>query len=77
MIYMYNLCKNASLFVGQLEWVDKLSWGNEQIYKNATRKTMWVDKIMEGYYKTGGGLSFYWVNVAGQNVSFSTHFRFK
>lgn len=57
------------LFAGQLAWIDKLSWENEQIYKNASRTTMWVNNTMEGYYKKGGGLSFYWINVAGQVVS--------
>ncbi|XP_077287737.1 retinoid-inducible serine carboxypeptidase-like [Arctopsyche grandis] len=53
---------------GQLSWINKLKWKNEQEFKNAKRKTVWVNNTMEGYLKQGGGLSFYWLNVAGQDT---------
>lgn len=55
--------------LGQLAWINRLNWRNKMEFTNAPRTTTWVNNTMEGYLKKGGGLWFYWLNVAGHSVS--------
>lgn len=66
------------VFTGQLDlivatpgtvlWVDRLKFPQKAQYVSSSRLALGVDGILEGYYKTAGRFSMYWVNRAGHMV---------
>lgn len=55
-------------FKGQMAWINKLRWPNAAQFASGTRKTIWVNRTMEGYEKSGGKFTLFWINVAGHSV---------
>lgn len=50
---------------GTVNWIDKLNWTKREEYLNAPRTGITVDRVLEGYQKTGGNFSMYWINRSG------------
>ncbi|XP_035433944.2 retinoid-inducible serine carboxypeptidase-like [Spodoptera frugiperda] len=50
---------------GQLEWVNNLKWYGQPEFLEKPRLPIFVNGLLEGYYRNSTGLQFYWVNVAG------------
>lgn len=53
---------------GTVKWVKKMKWSGAKEYKAAKRHAIAIDSILEGYYKSLGNFTFYWVNRAGHMV---------
>ena len=53
---------------GTVEWVDKMNWVGAKKWKTAPRKSLVVNKYVEGYVKNVGNLYLYWVHRAGHMV---------
>ncbi|KAJ8730911.1 hypothetical protein PYW08_002324 [Mythimna loreyi] len=54
---------------GQLEWVENLKWdGMQNNFLSAPRASIVVNRLVEGYYRNGTRLQFFWVNAAGQST---------
>lgn len=53
---------------GQLEWVDNLQWPGQEEFKTTPRRTLVINRLVEGYFRETPRLSFYWMNAAGQSV---------
>ncbi|XP_045447587.1 retinoid-inducible serine carboxypeptidase-like [Melitaea cinxia] len=53
---------------GQLEWVNNLRWSGQAQFLNASRQTLVINGLVEGYFRESERLRFYWINVAGQLV---------
>lgn len=53
---------------GTVKWVKKMHWHGAKEYKEAKREAIAIDNILEGYYKTQGNFTFYWINRAGHMV---------
>ncbi|KAH9635533.1 hypothetical protein HF086_003147 [Spodoptera exigua] len=53
---------------GQLEWVNNLRWPGQEEFLESPRTPLFVNGLLEGYYRNTTRLQFYWVNVAGQLV---------
>lgn len=49
--------------------MDKLQWSDHEKFKNSTRETFVVNRIIEGYFRETEKLKFYWMNAAGQSVT--------
>ena len=54
---------------GTVAWVDKVRWAGRKAFHSSPRKVINVHNILEGYYRSHGKLSFYWVNRAGHMVA--------
>lgn len=69
---------NVYIYNGQLDsivntlatynWVNRLKWPGREFWVNAPRNALVADGIIQGYYKTTGSFSMYWVYRAGQMV---------
>ncbi|CAH0702538.1 unnamed protein product [Spodoptera exigua] len=53
---------------GQLEWVNNLRWPGQEEFLESPRTPLFVNGLLEGYYRNTTRLQFYWVNVAGQST---------
>lgn len=53
---------------GTVMWVDRLKFNEKPTYVSNNRVGMSVDNILEGYYKTAGRFSMYWINRSGHMV---------
>ncbi|CAH2108103.1 unnamed protein product [Euphydryas editha] len=53
---------------GQLEWINNLTWSGQTQFLDATRQTLVINSLVEGYFRESERLRFYWINVAGQLV---------
>ncbi|XP_073822407.1 retinoid-inducible serine carboxypeptidase-like isoform X2 [Musca autumnalis] len=68
----------VSVFTGQLDlicatpgtvnWIDKLEWDYREEYVKAPRMAFRIDGNVEGYEKSGGNFTLFWVNKAGHVV---------
>ncbi|XP_005186527.1 retinoid-inducible serine carboxypeptidase [Musca domestica] len=68
----------VSVFSGQLDlicatpgtvnWIEKMRWSYRNEYLNAPRLGISVDRVLEGYEKTVGNFSMFWINRAGHMV---------
>uniref|UniRef100_A0A1A9VMJ8 Retinoid-inducible serine carboxypeptidase n=1 Tax=Glossina austeni TaxID=7395 RepID=A0A1A9VMJ8_GLOAU len=54
--------------LGSVNWIDRMQWSYKQDYLNAPREAITVDRVLEGYVKTAGNFSMFWVNRAGHMV---------
>lgn len=55
---------------GTLAWAERLKWRmGEYWVTKAPRRALAVDGILEGFVKSAGKFSFYWINRAGHMVS--------
>ncbi|EDV50070.1 retinoid-inducible serine carboxypeptidase isoform X2 [Drosophila erecta] len=50
---------------GTVNWIAKLDWSRKDEYLAAPRNAITVDRILEGYQKTGGNFSMFWINRSG------------
>ncbi|EDV96063.1 retinoid-inducible serine carboxypeptidase [Drosophila grimshawi] len=50
---------------GTVNWIDKLNWSKRDEYLAAKRIAISVDRILEGYQKSGGNFNMYWINRSG------------
>lgn len=55
--------------IGQLAWVYKLNWKHAKKFNKASKNPIYVNNILEGYQKTAGRFTFFWINNAGHRVS--------
>lgn len=53
---------------GTVNWIEKMRWSYRDEYLSAPRLGISVDRILEGYEKTAGNFSMFWVNRAGHMV---------
>ncbi|XP_005186530.1 retinoid-inducible serine carboxypeptidase [Musca domestica] len=68
----------VSVFTGQLDvicatpgtinWIEKLRWLHRDEYVRAPRLPIRIDGNIEGYEKSGGNFTLFWVNRAGHVV---------
>uniref|UniRef100_A0A1L8EFY1 Retinoid-inducible serine carboxypeptidase n=1 Tax=Haematobia irritans TaxID=7368 RepID=A0A1L8EFY1_HAEIR len=69
---------NVAVFSGQLDlicatagtvnWVEKMRWSYRDEYLQAPRVPISVDRILEGYEKSAGKFTMFWINRAGHMV---------
>ncbi|XP_030372286.1 retinoid-inducible serine carboxypeptidase-like [Scaptodrosophila lebanonensis] len=50
---------------GTVKWIEKLDWSKKAVYEEALRTVINVDRVLEGYQKTGGNFSMFWINRSG------------
>ncbi|XP_037719800.1 retinoid-inducible serine carboxypeptidase [Drosophila subpulchrella] len=50
---------------GTVNWIAKLDWSRKDEYLAAPRNAITVDRILEGYQKSGGNLTMFWINRSG------------
>ncbi|KAH8302968.1 hypothetical protein KR044_012475, partial [Drosophila immigrans] len=50
---------------GTVNWIDKLNWTRRNEYLEAPRNAINVDRVLEGYEKTGGNFTMFWINRSG------------
>ncbi|XP_030372285.1 retinoid-inducible serine carboxypeptidase-like [Scaptodrosophila lebanonensis] len=53
---------------GTLKWIEKLDWNRKWEYAKAPRTAIYVHHVLEGYQKTGGNFSMFWINRSGHMV---------
>ena len=53
---------------GTVMWVDRLKFPEKAEYVKSARLGIGVNGILEGYYKTAGRFSMFWVNRSGHMV---------
>ncbi|XP_036328275.1 retinoid-inducible serine carboxypeptidase-like isoform X4 [Rhagoletis pomonella] len=53
---------------GTVNWIEKMQWNNKSDYEAAPRVGINVDHILEGYEKSAGNFTMFWVNRAGHMV---------
>ncbi|KAK3930482.1 Retinoid-inducible serine carboxypeptidase [Frankliniella fusca] len=54
---------------GTLAWAERLKWRSGEYWvTKAPRRALAVDGILEGFVKSAGKFSFYWINRAGHMV---------
>ncbi|XP_076286316.1 retinoid-inducible serine carboxypeptidase isoform X2 [Lasioglossum baleicum] len=53
---------------GTLIWVEKMKWRGSNWWMNTKREPLTSQGVIEGYVKSFGNFSFYWVNRAGHMV---------
>ncbi|KAK9300872.1 hypothetical protein QLX08_006578 [Tetragonisca angustula] len=53
---------------GTLRWVEKMQWKNANSWHRSARTALVVKGIIEGYVKSYGNFSMYWINRAGHMV---------
>lgn len=68
----------VSVFSGQLDlicatagtvnWIEKMQWSYRDLYNKAPRLPISADGILEGYEKSAGNFTMFWVNRAGHMV---------
>lgn len=70
LIFLLNFLFSFLYFYikGQLEWVNNLRWSGQAQFLNASRQTLVINGLVEGYFRESERLRFYWINVAGQLV---------
>ncbi|EDW69442.1 retinoid-inducible serine carboxypeptidase [Drosophila virilis] len=50
---------------GTVNWIDKMNWSRRQEYLAAPRVAISVDRVLEGYEKSGGNFTMFWINRSG------------
>ncbi|XP_017059155.1 retinoid-inducible serine carboxypeptidase-like isoform X2 [Drosophila ficusphila] len=50
---------------GTVNWIAKLDWSRRDEYLAAPRNAITVDRILEGYQKSGGNFTMFWINRSG------------
>ncbi|KAH8371436.1 hypothetical protein KR093_007495, partial [Drosophila rubida] len=53
---------------GTVNWINDMQWDNKNGYLKASRNGINVDRVLEGYEKSAGNFSMFWVNRAGHMV---------
>ncbi|XP_034480490.1 retinoid-inducible serine carboxypeptidase [Drosophila innubila] len=53
---------------GAVNWIADMEWNNKKAYLSAPRVGITVDRVLEGYEKTAGNFSMFWVNRSGHMV---------
>ncbi|XP_022233721.2 retinoid-inducible serine carboxypeptidase-like [Drosophila obscura] len=54
--------------MGTMQGIRKLKWSGRNAYLSAHRKAIVLGKQIEGFQKTGGNLTMFWVKFAGHSV---------
>ncbi|KAH8302961.1 hypothetical protein KR044_012478, partial [Drosophila immigrans] len=50
---------------GTVNWIEGMRWNNRDAYLAASRVGINVDRVLEGYEKTAGNFSMFWINRSG------------
>lgn len=53
---------------GAVNWIANMEWNDKNSYLQNPRVGINVDRVLEGYEKTAGNFSMFWVNRAGHMV---------
>uniref|UniRef100_A0A0A1WN20 Retinoid-inducible serine carboxypeptidase n=1 Tax=Zeugodacus cucurbitae TaxID=28588 RepID=A0A0A1WN20_ZEUCU len=53
---------------GTVNWIEKMQWNNKSAYLAAPRIGINVERILEGYEKSAGNFTMFWINRAGHMV---------
>jgi len=53
---------------GAVNWIEAMEWSAKPSYQVSPRVGITVDRVLEGYEKTYGNFSMFWVNRAGHMV---------
>ncbi|XP_018790727.1 PREDICTED: retinoid-inducible serine carboxypeptidase-like [Bactrocera latifrons] len=53
---------------GTVNWIEKMQWNNKTSYEAAPRVGISVNRILEGYEKSAGNFTMFWINRAGHMV---------
>ncbi|XP_065355870.1 retinoid-inducible serine carboxypeptidase-like [Calliphora vicina] len=53
---------------GTVNWIEKMQWSYRDEYVKAPRLGISVNRILEGYEKSAGNFTMFWVNRAGHMV---------
>lgn len=53
---------------GNVNWIAKLDWSGRNEYLRAPRTAISVNGILEGYQKTGGNFTLFWINRSGHSI---------
>ena len=53
---------------GTMRWVNRLKWNEAVGFKNAVRRPIYVESILEGFYKNYDKFTLFWINRAGHMV---------
>ncbi|XP_005186526.1 retinoid-inducible serine carboxypeptidase-like [Musca domestica] len=53
---------------GAVKWIEKLQWNDREEYFDAPRTAILIEDNVEGYEKSGGNFSMFWVNRAGHMI---------
>ncbi|CAD6999263.1 retinoid-inducible serine carboxypeptidase [Ceratitis capitata] len=53
---------------GTVNWIEKMQWSYKSQYEAAPRVGISVNRILEGYEKSAGNFTMFWVNRAGHMV---------
>ncbi|EDV96064.1 retinoid-inducible serine carboxypeptidase [Drosophila grimshawi] len=53
---------------GAVNWIADMQWVDKKSYLDTPRRGINVDGVLEGYQKTAGNFSMFWVNRAGHMV---------
>uniref|UniRef100_A0A034WDZ5 Retinoid-inducible serine carboxypeptidase n=1 Tax=Bactrocera dorsalis TaxID=27457 RepID=A0A034WDZ5_BACDO len=53
---------------GTVNWIEKMQWNNKSSYEAAPRVGISVNRILEGYEKTAGNFTMFWIDRAGHMV---------
>lgn len=54
--------------LGSQLWIKRLQWPGRSGYAASDRQVITVNNLVEGYYKSHGHLTLYWVDRAGHGV---------
>ncbi|XP_050674158.1 retinoid-inducible serine carboxypeptidase-like isoform X2 [Leptidea sinapis] len=54
---------------GQLAWIENMTWYGGNDFKASNRRTLSINRLIEGYYQQYNNLNFFWINVAGHNAA--------
>lgn len=53
---------------GAVNWIGDMKWNDKDKYLSSPRVGITVDRVLEGYKKTAGNFSMFWVNRSGHMV---------
>ncbi|KAL7733410.1 hypothetical protein ACLKA6_004895 [Drosophila palustris] len=53
---------------GAVNWIADMEWDDKKAYLAAPRVGITVDRVLEGYEKTAGNFSMFWINRSGHMV---------
>ncbi|XP_054743214.1 retinoid-inducible serine carboxypeptidase-like [Anastrepha obliqua] len=53
---------------GTVNWIEKMQWSYKSDYEAAPRVGINVNRILEGYEKSAGNFTMFWINRAGHMV---------
>lgn len=53
---------------GTVNWIEQMEWSYKSKYEVAPRIGINVERILEGYEKSAGNFTMFWINRAGHMV---------